>query len=81
MSKNFEIMEMCQPNDDPTINKDNDAAEGNSEASMHDTGDMRRMGKTQQLNVSSFQTDIQITTARSPDTIDSDHSTRLPSWA
>jgi len=53
MSKNFEIMEMYQPNDNPTVNKDNDAAEGNNEASLHDSGDMRRMGKTQQLNVSS----------------------------
>jgi hypothetical protein len=52
MSKNFEIMEMYQPNVNSMMNKDNDAAEGNNEASMHDAGDMRRMGKTQQLNVS-----------------------------
>jgi hypothetical protein len=81
MSKNFEIMEMYQPNDNPTVNKDNDAAEGNNEASLHDSGDMRRMGKTQQLNVSSHQSDIQITAAQLTDSIDSGHSTHLPSWA
>ena len=74
-------MEMYQPNDDPTVNKDNDAAEGNNEASLHDSGDMRRMGKTQQLNVSSHQSDIQITAAQLTDSIDSGHSTHLPSWA
>jgi hypothetical protein len=81
MSKNFEIMEMYQPNDNPTVNKDNDAAEGNNEASLHDSGDMRRMGKTQQLNVSSHQSDIQITAAQLTDSINSGHSTHLPSWA
>ena len=50
MSKNFEIMEMYQPDVSP--NNGSDAAEGDNEASMHDTGDMRRLGKTQQLNVS-----------------------------
>lgn len=74
-------MEMYQPNDDPTVNKDNDAAEGNNEASLHDSGDMRRMGKTQQLNVSSHQSDIQITAAQLTDSINSGHSTHLPSWA
>lgn len=74
-------MEMYQPNDNPTVNKDNDAAEGNNEASLHDSGDMRRMGKTQQLNVSSHQSDIQITAAQLTDSINSGHSTHLPSWA
>lgn len=81
MSKNFEIMETYQPDINPTTNKDNDAAEGHNEASMHDSGDMRRMGKTQQLNVSSCHSNIEITGAQLPDSIDSVHSTHLPSWA
>jgi hypothetical protein len=81
MSKNFEIMEMYQPNDDAAINKDDNAAEGDNEASMHDTGDMRRMGKTQQLNVSSNQSNVQIIVSQPLNSIDSDPSTHLPSWA
>ena len=81
MSKNFEIMEMYQPTDVQTINKNNDAAEGDNNASMHDTGDMRRMGKTQQLNVISYRWNVQITAAQLPDSIDSDHSTHSPFWA
>ena len=79
MSKNFEIMEMYQPDVSP--NNGGDAAEGNNEASMHDSGDMRRLGKTQQLNVSSYQLNIQITAAQLSDSIDSDHSTHSLSWA
>ena len=79
MSKNFEIMEMYQPDVSP--NNGSDAAEGNNEVSMHDSGDMRRLGKTQQLNVSSCQLNIQITAAQLSDSIDSDHSTHSPFWA
>ena len=79
MSKNFEIMEMYQP--DVSQNNGSDAAEGNNEASMQDSGDMRRLGKTQQLNVSSYQLNIQITAAQLSDSIDSDHSTHSLSWA